>query len=78
MIIMWKDEIKKQLTVEQAPTYIMTVLKRMQTLIASTNNKTLNLDVNNDGQITNTDMREIYTILKSFESVEEFLNKIFR
>ena len=74
----WENEIKKQLTVEQAPTYITTVLKKMQTLIASTNNKMLNLDVNNDGQITNTDLVEIFTMMKRLDSVEEFLNKIFR
>jgi|TARA_R100000479_G_C6353998_1_gene190381 hypothetical protein len=74
----WKNKIKKQLTPDTAASFIDASVKNMISILNNISNKQANVDVNNDGQVTNIDLQEINKAINSLKFLEEFFNKIYR
>jgi hypothetical protein len=75
---MWKDEIKKQLNQEQASSLIQKTVEGLIALLNTVSTKQANLDLNQDGQVTNLELQDVMKALEGMKQVKEFLEKIYR
>ena len=75
---MWKDEIKKQLSQEQASSLIQKTVEGLIALLNTVSTKQANLDLNQDGEVTNLELQDVMKALEGMKQVREFLEKIYR